>query len=159
MRFRQFLLAASALAVLTPATAQQAPATDQQPVKVVTVPDSYPQAELETAMSGQDVVLNCITSLSTGEQFRFVDAALASGVKRYVPSEYGLDNGDPAPRIHRETSSQNRTRAAGAEHQDVGVHRLQRRICGRSAPACRSRTTPVHSPAPYARSSRRFRTR
>ena len=36
MRFRQFLLAASALAVLTPATAQQAPATDQQPVKVVT---------------------------------------------------------------------------------------------------------------------------
>lgn len=35
MRFRNLLLAASALAVLTPATAQQAPVTGQ-PVKVVT---------------------------------------------------------------------------------------------------------------------------
>ncbi|GAA3247803.1 hypothetical protein GCM10020258_00660 [Sphingomonas yabuuchiae] len=36
MRFRPFLLAASALAVLTPATAQQVPAADPSPVKVVT---------------------------------------------------------------------------------------------------------------------------
>jgi putative CocE/NonD family hydrolase len=36
MRFRSFMLAASAIAVLTPATAQQAPAPGPSPVKVVT---------------------------------------------------------------------------------------------------------------------------
>ncbi|KAI1131058.1 hypothetical protein F5Y10DRAFT_234583 [Nemania abortiva] len=33
-----------------------------------------------------------MTTSSVSDQFRMVDAAIAAGVQRYVPSEYGLDN-------------------------------------------------------------------
>lgn len=64
-------------------------------VKVIRISDSYPQADLEKAMKGQDVIVNCITTTNVSEQYRFIDAAIAVGVKRYVPSEYGLDNLKP----------------------------------------------------------------
>lgn len=63
--------------------------------KIVTVPDTYPIEDLTTAFKGQDVVLNAITSLSVSEQHRIIDAAVAAGVKRYIPSEFGLNNLDP----------------------------------------------------------------
>jgi uncharacterized protein YbjT (DUF2867 family) len=63
--------------------------------KVITVADTYPVEELTQAFRGQDVVLNAITSLSVSEQHRIIDAAIAAGVKRYVPSEFGLINSDP----------------------------------------------------------------
>ncbi|UKZ74708.1 hypothetical protein TrVFT333_002378 [Trichoderma virens FT-333] len=61
-------------------------------LKTITVPDSYPTDELIPAFQGQDVVINCMTSLSVADQFRIIDAAIAAGVRRYVPSEYGLNN-------------------------------------------------------------------
>ncbi|EHK23109.1 uncharacterized protein TRIVIDRAFT_27827 [Trichoderma virens Gv29-8] len=61
-------------------------------LKAITVPDSYPTDELIPAFRGQDVVINCMTSLSVADQFRIIDAAIAAGVRRYVPSEYGLNN-------------------------------------------------------------------
>lgn len=42
--------------------------------------------------------MNCITSTEVNEQFKFVDAAVEAGVKRYVPSEYGLNNLRPEAR-------------------------------------------------------------
>jgi hypothetical protein len=39
--------------------------------------------------------LNAITSFSVAEQHKFIDAAIAAGVKRYLPSEYGLNNNNP----------------------------------------------------------------
>jgi hypothetical protein len=63
-------------------------------VRVITVPDDYPEADLIAAFRGQDVVVNALTSTSVAEQYRFVDAAVA-GIKRYVPSEYGLNNLNP----------------------------------------------------------------
>lgn len=66
-----------------------------QSVNLITVPDSYPEQELEAAFKGQDAVINCITSLDVSEQYRFIDAAIKTGVRRYVPSEYGLDNLQP----------------------------------------------------------------
>lgn len=39
-----------------------------------------------------------MTTLSVADQFRMVDAAIAAGVRRYVPSEYGLDNARPEVR-------------------------------------------------------------
>ncbi|KAI9038123.1 aromatic alcohol reductase [Aspergillus affinis] len=63
--------------------------------KVITVPDSYSQEELVKAFEGQDAVVNAITSFSVAEQLRFIDAAITAGVKRYIPSEYGLDNNTP----------------------------------------------------------------
>ncbi|KAL7907498.1 hypothetical protein GGI35DRAFT_470697 [Trichoderma velutinum] len=60
--------------------------------KTITVPDSYPTDELIPAFQGQHVVINCMTSLSVADQFRIIDAAIAAGIRRYVPSEYGLNN-------------------------------------------------------------------
>jgi nucleoside-diphosphate-sugar epimerase len=62
---------------------------------VVTVPDSYPTEELTEAFRGQDVVVNCMTTLSVADQYRMIDAAVAAGVRRYSPSEYGLNNMRP----------------------------------------------------------------
>ncbi|XXG98003.1 hypothetical protein Hte_004319 [Hypoxylon texense] len=64
-------------------------------VKVISIADSYPTDDLVTAFKGQDVVVNCMTTLSVADQFRMVDAAIAAGVRRYVPSEYGLNNARP----------------------------------------------------------------
>ncbi|EAQ87137.1 hypothetical protein CHGG_03756 [Chaetomium globosum CBS 148.51] len=75
--------------VLTRASSQTTLPTG---VRTITIPDDYPTASLTTAFHNQDVVISCLTTLSTSDQFRFVDAALAAGVRRYVPSEYGLNN-------------------------------------------------------------------
>ncbi|KAE8356840.1 NAD(P)-binding protein [Aspergillus coremiiformis] len=62
----------------------------------MTIPDSYPHEDLVQAFQGQDAVVNAITSFSVAEQLRFIDASIAAGVQRYIPSEYGLDNNTPA---------------------------------------------------------------
>jgi hypothetical protein len=61
-------------------------------LKTIAVTDSYPTDELILAFRGQDVVINCMTSLLVADQFRIIDAAITAGVRRYVPSEYGLNN-------------------------------------------------------------------
>ncbi len=55
-----------------------------------------PYEKILEAFRGQDAVVNATTS--TLEQFRFIDAAIEAGVKRYVPSEYGLNNSRPEAR-------------------------------------------------------------
>jgi uncharacterized protein YbjT (DUF2867 family) len=66
--------------------------------RVITTADSYPQEDLVRVFQGQDVVVNAVTSFSVVEQLKFIDAAVAAGVKRYIPSEYGLDNNNSAAR-------------------------------------------------------------
>ncbi|KAI0805489.1 NmrA-like family protein [Xylaria sp. FL0064] len=63
--------------------------------KIITIADSYPVEELVAAFHGQDVIINCITTISVRDQYRMVDAAITAGVKRYVASEYGLNNMNP----------------------------------------------------------------
>ncbi|KAF2968992.1 hypothetical protein GQX73_g4561 [Xylaria multiplex] len=63
--------------------------------KTVTISDSYPEEELVAAFKGQDVIVNCMTTFSVKDQYRMIDAAIATGVKRYVASEYGLNNMNP----------------------------------------------------------------
>ncbi|OPB41883.1 hypothetical protein A0O28_0104430 [Trichoderma guizhouense] len=72
---------------------QRASSKAKMPVhfKTITVPDSYPTDELIPAFQGHDVVINCMTSFSVADQFRIIDAAIAAGIRRYVPSEYGLN--------------------------------------------------------------------
>lgn len=67
-------------------------------VRVITIEDSYPSDALVAAFSGQDAIINCMTSLAISDQFRFVDAAVEAKVKRYVASEYGLNNNKPEAR-------------------------------------------------------------
>ncbi|KAK5634793.1 hypothetical protein RRF57_010506 [Xylaria bambusicola] len=64
-------------------------------LKIITIADSYPIEELTSAFKGQDLIINCITTLSVKDQYRMIDAAIAAGVRRYVASEYGLNNMNP----------------------------------------------------------------
>ncbi|KAL5333154.1 NAD(P)-binding protein [Aspergillus crustosus] len=66
--------------------------------KVIKISDSYPHEDLVAAFQGQDAIVNAITSFSVAEQLKFIDAGIEAGVKRYIPSEYGLDNNTPAAR-------------------------------------------------------------
>lgn len=68
------------------------------PARVVTIPDDYPHDSLVAAFANQDAVINCVTTLAVGTQLRIISAAAEAGVRRYVPSEYGLNNNNPAAR-------------------------------------------------------------
>ncbi|EKG16379.1 NmrA-like protein [Macrophomina phaseolina MS6] len=46
-------------------------------------------------MEGQDVVICMIGVIAAGDQQVFIDAALAAGVKRFFPSEFGPYSRDP----------------------------------------------------------------
>lgn len=46
---------------------------------------------LEEAFAGQDAVVSAIATVAVGGQRPIIDAALAAGVKRYIPSEFGVN--------------------------------------------------------------------
>ncbi|KAI9044685.1 aromatic alcohol reductase [Aspergillus affinis] len=50
---------------------------------------------LISAMQGHDVVISMVGGHVAGDQNKFIDAALAAGVKRFVPSEFGPFSRDP----------------------------------------------------------------
>lgn len=66
--------------------------------RVITIPDTYPHSSLVDAFKTQDAVINCTTTLAVHTQLRIISAAAEAGVRRYVPSEYGLNNNNPAAR-------------------------------------------------------------
>ncbi|KAI7779469.1 hypothetical protein LA080_000849 [Diaporthe eres] len=66
--------------------------------RVVTIPDDYPHDSLVAAFTNQDAVVNCVTTLAVRTQLRIIAAAAEAGVRRFVPSEYGLNNNNPAAR-------------------------------------------------------------
>lgn len=50
---------------------------------------------LKAAFQGQDAVISAVASDSLPAQIKLVDAAIAAGVKRYLPSEFGSNAADP----------------------------------------------------------------
>ncbi|OAL53485.1 isoflavone reductase family protein [Pyrenochaeta sp. DS3sAY3a] len=46
-------------------------------------------SSVKAAMEGQDVVISMVAITAIGDQQVFVDAAIAAGVKRFFPSEFG----------------------------------------------------------------------
>lgn len=60
-------------------------------VKVVQVDDSYPQDELEKSFAGQDAVVMANSFHVFGQESKFIDAAVKTGVKRFIPSEYSCN--------------------------------------------------------------------
>ncbi|EOO02371.1 putative -like family protein [Phaeoacremonium minimum UCRPA7] len=46
---------------------------------------------LKEALAGHDAVVSAIATPAIGTQLTLVDAALASGVKRFIPSEFGIN--------------------------------------------------------------------
>ncbi|KAH7137517.1 isoflavone reductase [Dactylonectria estremocensis] len=47
------------------------------------------QSEVQLAMEGQDVVICMVGGIAAGDQNVFIDAAIAAGVQRFFPSEFG----------------------------------------------------------------------
>lgn len=53
--------------------------------------DFKSEESLTAALAGQDALVCVIGTMATGEQLRLVDAAVAAKIKRFIPSEYGLN--------------------------------------------------------------------
>jgi len=64
-------------------------------IKVHSIDDSYPENELVEAFRGQDAVVTTIAIMGSAKQIEIVKAAVAAGVKRFIPAEFGSDNRDP----------------------------------------------------------------
>jgi hypothetical protein len=47
---------------------------------------------LTKAFAGQDVVIVTVPARESGNQNLYIDAAVAAGVKRFIPAEWGYDN-------------------------------------------------------------------
>ncbi|MCJ1329506.1 hypothetical protein MMC10_006186 [Thelotrema lepadinum] len=94
-------LGAPTLAALTPLftttvlTRESSKSTFPSDIRVITVPDSYPEPDLVAAFKGQDAVVSTIGTFSSAIQTRFADAAVAAGVKRFIPAEFGSDTEAP----------------------------------------------------------------
>jgi uncharacterized protein YbjT (DUF2867 family) len=56
---------------------------------------NYSAPPLLQAFEGQDAVVSLIATISTREQASIIDAAVAAGVKRFIPSEYSIDTSNP----------------------------------------------------------------
>lgn len=52
-------------------------------------------SELKEALTGQDALINTTNIVESVPQINLIDAAVAAGVYRYLPSEYGLNNNKP----------------------------------------------------------------
>lgn len=60
----------------------------------------YSEKSLEEAFKGQDAAVSTISGDGLGIQKAIVDAAVAAGVKFFLPSEYGIDTSNPdAPKL------------------------------------------------------------
>ena len=46
-------------------------------------------------MKDQDAVISIVGGVALGDQQKFIDAAIAAGVKRFLPSEFGSNTQDP----------------------------------------------------------------
>ena len=53
---------------------------------------------LKTAFMGQDVVVSLVAGAVLGNQNKLIDAAIAAGVKRFLPSEFGSNTTDTRTR-------------------------------------------------------------
>ncbi|KAF4990992.1 hypothetical protein FGRMN_8113 [Fusarium graminum] len=82
------------LTVLTRSTSE---ATFPEGVKVVQV-DYDSLDSLTAALQGQDAVVSTVGSLAIPSQALLVDAAVAAGVKRFIPSEFGSNLAIPSVR-------------------------------------------------------------
>lgn len=56
------------------------------------------QDSLSEAFEGQDVVISLVASSVLKSQTKLIDAAIAAGVQRFIPSEFGSDTVDPRNR-------------------------------------------------------------
>jgi len=61
-------------------------------VTISRIGDDYPSSQLVEAFQNIDVVISAISMAGMHHQYKFIDAAVAAKVQRYIPTEYGLDD-------------------------------------------------------------------
>lgn len=66
--------------------------------KILTIPDKPTHADYVQAFKGQDAVISCLGYEGKKTEETMIDAAVEAGVKRFFPSEYGVDNTKVAAR-------------------------------------------------------------
>ncbi|KAK6441355.1 hypothetical protein LTR95_002407 [Oleoguttula sp. CCFEE 5521] len=79
---------------VTVLTREGSSSTFPSAAKVITV--DYDSVEsLRKALHGQDALISTISTTAIEQQFKLLDAALAEGVIRVIPSEFGSDTTQP----------------------------------------------------------------
>lgn len=73
----------------------RASSTGTFPSHVTVKKTDYSHDSLVSALKGQDAVVSTIGGAAIDDQKKIVDAAIEAGVKRFIPSEYGCNTGDP----------------------------------------------------------------
>jgi hypothetical protein len=63
---------------------------------IITIPDSPTHEDYIRALQGQDAVVSGLGFEGKTTEKALIDAAVEAGVKRFLPSEYGVDNTNPA---------------------------------------------------------------
>ncbi|KAL6710739.1 hypothetical protein ACN47E_007796 [Coniothyrium glycines] len=66
-------------------------------VKVIHA-DYDSNSSLKEAFAGQDAVISLVGGAALGDQNKLIDAAIAAGVKRFIPSEFGSNTPDKRTR-------------------------------------------------------------
>jgi uncharacterized protein YbjT (DUF2867 family) len=61
------------------------------PSEAKVVKTDYSPESLAKAFDGQDAVISIVGNAGFADQTKIIDAAVAAGVKRFVPSEFGSD--------------------------------------------------------------------
>lgn len=59
------------------------------PPAVKTIKTEFDYDSLRVAFSGQDAVISIVGNARASDQKLYIDAAIAAGVKRFVPSDFG----------------------------------------------------------------------
>lgn len=82
---------------VTALTRANSTSTFPSSVKVANV-DYNDVESLTSALKGHDALVSTMSSASIDQQHKLVDAAMAAGVKRLIPSEFGCDISKPETR-------------------------------------------------------------
>ena len=64
--------------------------------KIITIPNKPTHEDYVLALRGQDAVVSGLGFEGKPTEKALIDAAIEAGVKRFLPSEYGVDNTNPA---------------------------------------------------------------
>jgi len=107
--------------IVTVLTRLESKATFSSEVKVQRT-DYDSASSLEKALAGQDAVVSTIATVALGQQQKIIDAAVKAGVKRFIPSEFGLNTqkvtGGAAKILGAKLAAQEQLKKAVVENPD-----------------------------------------
>ena len=91
----QLIVSSLLAAKFTVSVLTRSTSTATFPANVSVHKTDYSDSSLIGAFKGQDAIVSAIATYSTTQQKAIIDAAVAAGVKRFLPSEYGVDTARP----------------------------------------------------------------